>query len=166
MLFRSNIHDYDNSASSTYGGWIEIEPIQKHETIPPGPWKHYYRFESIYLNSSNENRIGSSSDNIRLNLPPQESSKANPNYDLHFQLIVNGVEIPMELPPSVITKIERKLKANEYPIIEAENGELTFAFNKNNQQGVLVLDNCVVEAQDANAKLHKINRLSGCIFMK
>ena len=166
QLSKYNIHDYDNSVSSTYGGWIEIEPIQKQETIPPGPWKHYYRFESIYLNSSYDNRIGSSSDNIRLNLPPQESSKANPNYDLHFQLIVNGVEIPMELPPSVITKIERKLKANEYPNIEAENGELTFAFNKNNQQGVLVLDNCVVEAQDANAKLHKINRLSGCIFMK
>ena len=161
-LEKFNIHSYDSDRETATSTWLEIESQTPQNQIPAGNWTHYYRMEDLYINGGNyETTISSHSDLIKIK---RNAGATSGGLGSNVTLIVNGVEI--EIP---ISDLKKGSGSEEFNTRKVPNDKLRFPFKKNGQEGIFIVEKINydgLEPSAANPNNYRIDRITGCIFMK
>ena len=166
-LEKFNIHSYDSDRETATSTWFEIESQIPQNQIPAGNWTHYYPIEdNIYMNEDYESTVSSRPDFIKI-----KRNKGATNGDLgsNVTLIVNGEEIEIPIQNALASDLKNRMRSAEFNILKVPNNKLLFPFKKNGQEGIFVVEKInydVFETNGANPNNLKIDRITGCIFMK
>jgi hypothetical protein len=165
-LEKFNIHSYDSDRETATSTWFEIESQIPQNLIPAGNWTHYYPIEDIYMNEDYESTVSSRPDFIKI-----KRNKGATNGDLgsNVTLIVNGEEIEIPIQNALASDLKNRMRSAEFNILKVPNNKLLFPFKRNGQEGIFVVEKInydVFETNGANPNNLKIDRITGCIFMK
>ena len=165
-LEKFNIHSYDSDRETATSTWFEIESQIPQNLIPAGNWTHYYPIEDIYMNEDYESTVSSRPDFIKI-----KRNKGTTNGDLgsNVTLIVNGEEIEIPIQNALASDLKNRMRSAEFNILKVPNNKLLFPFKRNGQEGIFVVEKInydVFETNGANPNNLKIDRITGCIFMK
>jgi len=165
-LEKFNIHSYDSDRETATSTWFEIESQIPQNQIPAGNWTHYYPIEDIYMNEDYESTVSSRPDFIKI-----KRNKGTTNGDLgsNVTLIVNGEEIEIPIQNALASDLKNRMRSAEFNILKVPNNKLLFPFKRNGQEGIFVVEKInydVFETNGANPNNLKIDRITGCIFMK
>jgi len=166
-LEKFNIHNYDSDRETATSTWFEIESQIPQNQIPAGNWTHYYPIEdNIYMNEDYESTVSSRPDFIKI-----KRNKGTTSVDVgsNVTLIVNGEEIEIPIQNALASDLKNRMRSAEFNILKVPNNKLLFPFKKNDQEGIFVVEKInydVFETNGANPNNLKIDRITGCIFMK
>jgi len=165
-LEKFNIHSYDSDRETATSTWFEIESQIPQNLIPAGNWTHYYPIEYIYMNEDYESTVSSRPDFIKI-----KRNKGTTSGDVgsNVTLIVNGEEIEIPIQNALASDLKNRMRSAEFNILKVPNNKLLFPFKKNDQEGIFVVEKInydVFETNGANPNNLKIDRITGCIFMK
>ena len=165
-LEKFNIHSYDNGRVTATSTWFEIESQIPQNLIPAGNWTHYYPIEDIYMNEDYESTVSSRPDFIKIK---RNKGATNGDVGSNVTLIVNGEEIEIPIQNALASDLKNRMRSAEFNILKVPNNKLLFPFKKNDQEGIFVVEKInydVFETNGANPNNLKIDRITGCIFMK
>jgi hypothetical protein len=165
-LEKFNIHSYDSDRETATSTWFEIESQIPQNLIPAGNWTHYYPIEDIYMNEDYESTVSSRPDFIKIK---RNKGTTNGGVGSNVTLIVNGEEIEIPIQNALASDLKNRMRSAEFNILKVPNDKLRFPFNKNGQEGIFVVEKInydVFETNGANPNNLKIDRITGCIFMK
>lgn len=166
-LEKYNIHSYDSDRAAATSTWFEIESQTPQNQIPAGNWTHYYRMEDIYINENNyETTVSSHSDLIKIK---RNEGATSGGLGSNVTLIVNGVEIEIPIQNALGSYLKNGMGSEEFNTRKIPNNKWLFPFKKNGQEGIFVVEKInydVFETNGANPNNLKIDRITGCIFMK
>jgi len=165
-LEKFNIHSYDNGRVTATSTWFEIESQIPQNQIPAGNWTHYYPIEDIYMNEDYESTVSSRPDFIKIK---RNKGATNGDVGSNVTLIVNGEEIEIPIQNALASDLKNRRPSAEFNILKVPNNKLLFPFKKNGQEGIFVVEKInydVFETNGANPNNLKIDRITGCIFMK
>jgi hypothetical protein len=165
-LEKFNIHSYDSDRETATSTWFEIESQIPQNLIPAGNWTHYYPIEDIYMNEDYESTVSSRPDFIKI-----KRNKGTTSVDVgsNVTLIVNGEEIEIPIQNALASDLKNRMRSAEFNILKVPNNKLLFPFKRNGQEGIFVVEKInydVFETNGANPNNLKIDRITGCIFMK
>jgi hypothetical protein len=116
------------------------------------------------MNEDYESTVSSRPDFIKIK---RNKGATNGDVGSNVTLIVNGEEI--EIPIQNALASDLKNPSAEFNILKVPNNKLRFPFKKNGQEGIFVVEKInydVLETNGANPNNLKIDRITGCIFMK
>jgi hypothetical protein len=165
-LEKFNIHSYDSDRETATSTWFEIESQIPQNQIPAGNWTHYYPIEDIYMNEDYESTVSSRPDFIKIK---RNKGATNGDVGSNVTLIVNGEEIEIPIQNALASDLKNRMRSAEFNILKVPNNKLLFPFKKNGQEGIFVVEKInydVFETNGANPNNLKIDRITGCIFMK
>ena len=165
-LEKFNIHSYDSDRETATSTWFEIESQIPQNLIPAGNWTHYYPIEDIYMNEDYESTVSSRPDFIKIK---RNKGATNGDVGSNVTLIVNGEEIEIPIQNALASDLKNRMRSAEFNILKVPNNKLLFPFKKNGQEGIFVVEKInydVFETNGANPNNLKIDRITGCIFMK
>ena len=166
-LEKFNIHSYDSDRATATATWIEVESQTPQNQIPAGNWTHYYRMEDIYINENNyETTVSSHSDLIKIK---RNEGATSGGLGSNVTLIVNGVEIEIPIQNALGSYLKNGMGSEEFNTRKIPNNKWLFPFKKNGQEGIFVVEKInydVFETNGANPNNLKIDRITGCIFIK
>ena len=165
-LEKFNIHSYDSDRETATSTWFEIESQIPQNQIPAGNWTHYYPIEDIYINEDYESTVSSRPDFIKIK---RNKGATNGDVGSNVTLIVNGEEIEIPIQNALASDLKNRRPSAEFNILKVPNNKLLFPFKKNGQEGIFVVEKInydVFETNGANPNNLKIDRITGCIFMK
>ena len=165
-LEKFNIHSYDSDRETATSTWFEIESQIPQNLIPAGNWTHYYPIEDIYMNEDYESTVSSRPDFIKIK---RNKGATNGDVGSNVTLIVNGEEIEIPIQNALASDLKNRMRSAEFNILKVPNNKLLFPFKKNDQEGIFVVEKInydVFETNGANPNNLKIDRITGCIFMK
>ena len=165
-LEKFNIHSYDSDRETATSTWFEIESQIPQNQIPAGNWTHYYPIEDIYMNEDYESTVSSRPDFIKIK---RNKGATNGDVGSNVTLIVNGEEIEIPIQTALASDLKNRRPSAEFNILKVPNNKLLFPFKKNGQEGIFVVEKInydVFETNGANPNNLKIDRITGCIFMK
>jgi hypothetical protein len=165
-LEKFNIHSYDSDRETATSTWFEIESQIPQNLIPAGNWTHYYPIEDIYMNEDYESTVSSRPDFIKIK---RNKGATNGDVGSNVTLIVNGEEIEIPIQNALASDLKNRMRSAEFNILKVPNNKLLFPFKKNGQEGIFVVEKInydVLETNGANPNNLKIDRITGCIFMK
>ncbi len=165
-LEKFNIHSYDSDRETATSTWFEIESQIPQNLIPAGNWTHYYPIEDIYMNEDYESTVSSRPDFIKIK---RNKGATNGDVGSNVTLIVNGEEIEIPIQNALASDLKNRMRSSEFNILKVPNNKLLFPFKKNGQEGIFVVEKInydVFETNGANPNNLKIDRITGCIFMK
>ena len=165
-LEKFNIHSYDSDRETATSTWFEIESQIPQSLIPAGNWTHYYPIEDIYMNEDYESTVSSRPDFIKIK---RNKGATNGDVGSNVTLIVNGEEIEIPIQNALASDLKNRMRSAEFNILKVPNNKLLFPFKKNGQEGIFVVEKInydVFETNGANPNNLKIDRITGCIFMK
>ena len=166
-LEKFNIHSYDSDRETATSTWFEIESQIPQNQIPAGNWTHYYPIEdNIYMNEDYESTVSSRPDFIKIK---RNKGATNGDVGSNVTLIVNGEEIEIPIQNALASDLKNRMRSAEFNILKVPNNKLLFPFKKNGQEGIFVVEKInydVFETNGANPNNLKIDRITGCIFMK
>ena len=165
-LEKFNIHSYDSDRETATSTWFEIESQIPQNQIPAGNWTHYYPIEDIYMNEDYESTVSSRPDFIKIK---RNKGATNGDVGSNVTLIVNGEEIEIPIQNALASDLKNRMRSAEFNILKVPNDKLLFPFKKNGQEGIFVVEKInydVFETNGANPNNLKIDRITGCIFMK
>jgi hypothetical protein len=165
-LEKFNIHSYDSDRETATSTWFEIESQIPQNQIPAGNWTHYYPIEDIYINEDYESTVSSRPDLIKIK---RNKGATNGDVGSNVTLIVNGEEIEIPIQNALASDLKNRMRSAEFNILKVPNNKLLFPFKKNGQEGIFVVEKInydVFETNGANPNNLKIDRITGCIFMK
>ena len=165
-LEKFNIHSYENGRVTATSTWFEIESQIPQNLIPAGNWTHYYPIEDIYMNEDSESTVSSRPDFIKIK---RNKGATNGDVGSNVTLIVNGEEIEIPIQTALASDLKNRRPSAEFNILKVPNNKLLFPFKKNGQEGIFVVEKInydVFETNGANPNNLKIDRITGCIFMK
>ena len=165
-LEKFNIHSYDSDRETATSTWFEIESQIPQNQIPAGNWTHYYPIEDIYINEDYESTVSSRPDFIKIK---RNKGATNGDVGSNVTLIVNGEEIEIPIQNALASDLKNRRRSAEFNILKVPNNKLLFPFKKNGQEGIFVVEKInydVFETNGANPNNLKIDRITGCIFMK
>ena len=161
-LEKFNISDRETATST----WLEIESQTRQNQIPTGNWTHYYPIEDIYLNEDYESTFTGHSDLIKIK---RNKGATSGGLGSDVTLNVNGEEIEIPIQNALGSDLKKGSGSEEFNTRKVPNDKLRFPFKKNGQEGIFVVEKInydVFETNGANQNNLKINRITGCIFMK
>lgn len=165
-LEKFNIHSYDSDRETATSTWFEIESQIPQNLIPAGNWTHYYPIEDIYMNEDYESTVSSRPDFIKIK---RNKGTTNGGVGSNVTLIVNGEEIEIPIQNALASDLKNRMRSAEFNILKVPNNKLLFPFKRNGQEGIFVVEKInydVFETNGANPNNLKIDRITGCIFMK
>jgi hypothetical protein len=166
-LEKFNIHSYDSDQETATSTWIEVESQTPQNQIPAGNWTHYYPIEDIiYLNEDYESTVSSRPDFIKIK---RNEGATSGGLGSNVTLLVNGVEIEIPIQNALGSDLKKGSGPEEFSTRKVPNDKLRFPFKKNGQEGIFVVEKInydVLETNGANPNNLKIDRITGCIFMK
>jgi hypothetical protein len=166
-LEKFNIHSYDSDRETATSTWFEIESQIPQNQIPAGNWTHYYRMEDLYINENNyETTVSSHSDLIKIK---RNEGATSGGLGSNVTLLVNGEEIEIPIQNALGSDLKKGSDPEEFSTRKVPNNKLRFPFKKNGQEGIFVVEKInydVLETNGANPNNLKIDRITGCIFMK
>jgi len=165
-LEKFNIHSYDSDRETATSTWFEIESQIPQNQIPAGNWTHYYPIEDIYMNEDYESTVSSRPDFIKIK---RNKGATNGDVGSNVTLIVNGEEIEIPIQNALASDLKNRVRSAEFNILKVPNNKLLFPFKKNGQEGIFVVEKInydVFKTNGANPNNLKIDRITGCIFMK
>ena len=165
-LEKFNIHSYDSDRETATSTWFEIESQIPQNLIPAGNWTHYYPIEDIFMNEDYENTVSSRPDFIKIK---RNKGATNGDVGSNVTLIVNGEEIEIPIQNALASDLKNRMRSAEFNILKVPNNKLLFPFKRNGQEGIFVVEKInydVFETNGANPNNLKIDRITGCIFMK
>jgi len=169
-LEKFNIHSYEKSNRDNYILNLQIESQIPHNQIPVGNWTKLYRFDDIYIGSNNqESTISDHVDLIKIKRNTGATASTTDVDGKNVTLIVNGEEIEINIQNTIASDLKEKFRSAEYGTLYIPNRKLIFPFQKKQQVGVIVIDKINYEFEEINGTSpnnHKIDRLTGCVFMK
>lgn len=169
-LEKFNIHSYEKSNRDNYILNLQIESQIPHNQIPVGNWTKLYRFDDIYIGSNNqESTISDHVDLIKIKRNTGATASTTDVDGKNVTLIVNGEEIEINIQNTIASDLKEKFRSAEYGTLYIPNRKLIFPFQKKQQVGVIVIDKINYEFEEMNGTSpnnHKIDRLTGCVFMK
>ena len=161
-LEKYNIHSYDSDRATTTSTWFEIESQVPQNQIPTGNWTHYYQIEDIFINEDYESTVSSHVDLIKI-------KRAKMGIGNNVTLVINGEEIEIPIQNAVASNLKNRMRSAEFNTLNIPNNKLLFPFKKNGQEGIFLVEKINYEMIDtnvSNANNFKIDRITGCIFMK
>jgi hypothetical protein len=166
-LEKFNIHSYDSDRETATSTWFEIESQIPQNQIPAGNWTHYYRMEELNINENNyETTVSSHSDLIKIK---RNEGATSGGLGSNVTLLVNGEEIEIPIQNALGSDLKKGSDPEEFSTRKIPNNKLLFPFKKNGQEGIFVVEKInydVLETNGANPNNLKIDRITGCIFMK
>jgi hypothetical protein len=166
-LEKFNIHSYDSDRETATSTWFEIESQIPQYQIPAGNWTHYYRMEELNINENNyETTVSSHSDLIKIK---RNEGATSGGLGSNVTLLVNGEEIEIPIQNALGSDLKKGSDPEEFSTRKVPNNKLRFPFKKNGQEGIFVVEKInydVLETNGANPNNLKIDRITGCIFMK
>ena len=166
-LEKFNIHSYDSDRATATATWIEVESQTPQNQIPAGNWTHYYRMDELYINEINYGTtVSSHSDLIKIK---RNEGATSGGLGSNVTLIVNGVEIEIPIQNALGSYLKNGMGSEEFNTRKIPNNKWLFPFKKNGQEGIFVVEKInydVFETNGANPNNLKIDRITGCIFMK
>jgi hypothetical protein len=169
-LEKFNIHSYEKSNRDNNILNLQIESQIPHNQIPVGNWTKLYRFDDIYIGSNNqESTISDHVDLIKIKRNTGATASTTDVDGKNVTLIVNGEEIEINIQNTIASDLKEKFRSAEYGTLYIPNRKLIFPFQKKQQVGVIVIDKINYEFEEMNGTSpnnHKIDRLTGCVFMK
>ena len=123
--------------------------------------------EDIYINENNyETTVSSHSDLIKIK---RNEGATSGGLGSNVTLNVNGEEIEIPIQNALGSDLKKGSGSEEFNTRKVPNDKLRFPFKKNGQEGIFVVEKInydVFETNGANQNNLKINRITGCIFMK
>ena len=123
--------------------------------------------EDIYINENNyETTVSSHSDLIKIK---RNEGATSGGLGSNVTLIVNGVEIEIPIQNALGSYLKNGMGSEEFNTRKIPNNKWLFPFKKNGQEGIFVVEKInydVFETNGANPNNLKIDRITGCIFMK
>jgi len=161
-LEKYNIHSYENGRVTATSTWFEIESQIPQNLIPAGNWTHYYQIEDIFINEDYESTVSSHVDLIKI-------KRAKIGIGNNVTLVINGEEIEIPIQNAVASNLKNRMRSAEFNTLNIPNNKLLFPFKKNGQEGIFLVEKINYEMIDtnvSNANNFKIDRITGCIFMK
>lgn len=161
-LEKYNFHSYDSDRATTTSTWFEIESQVPQNQIPAGNWTHYYQIEDIFINEDYESTVSSHVDLIKI-------KRAKMGIGNNVTLVINGEEIEIPIQNAVASNLKNRMRSAEFNTLNIPNNKLLFPFKKNGQEGIFLVEKINYEMIDtnvSNANNFKIDRITGCIFMK
>jgi hypothetical protein len=161
-LEKFNIHSYDNGRVTATSTWFEIESQVPQNQIPSGNWTHYYQIEDIFINEDYESTVSSHVDLIKI-------KRAKVGIGNNVTLVINGEEIEIPIQNAVASNLKNRMRSAEFNTLNIPNNKLLFPFKKNGQEGIFLVEKINYEMIDTNVSNPnnlKIDRITGCIFMK
>jgi hypothetical protein len=161
-LEKYNIHSYDSDRATTTSTWFEIESQVPQNQIPTGNWTHYYQIEDIFINEDYESTVSSHVDLIKI-------KRAKMGIGNNVTLVINGEEIEIPIQNAVASNLKNRMRSAEFNTLNIPNNKLLFPFKKNGQEGIFLVEKInydMIDTNVSNANNFKIDRITGCIFMK